>query len=168
MWQQSRLSRATKLQVYNSLVLSVHLYGCETWTILKYDKRKLEALHMSCQQRILRIRWFHCVTDAKVTSQMEQENLTSHIRRWCSAVFGHVHRLPEEAPGQMAMRLAVDTRAAGRPDNNPHWKRRPGRPRHNWVRQVEFDTGTSADVAWDIAVDCCSWRALQSQLVKRD
>ena len=68
----------------------------------------------------------------------------------------------------MAMRLAVDTRAGGRPDNNPHWKRRPGRPRHTWIRQVEFDTGTSADVAWDIAVDRCSWRALRPQLVKRD
>jgi len=29
-WQQSRLSLATKLRVYNSLVLSVLLYGCET------------------------------------------------------------------------------------------------------------------------------------------
>jgi len=30
------------------------------------------------------------------------------------------------------------------------------------------DTRTSADVAWDIAVDRCSWRALRPQLVKRD
>ena len=114
---------------------------------------------MSCQRRILRIRWFHRVTNAEVTSQTEQEDLTSHIRRRRAAVFGHVRRLPE-APGRMAMRLAVDSRAGGRPDNNPHWKRRPGRPRHSWVRQVETDTSISADVAWDIAVDRCSWRAL--------
>jgi len=37
-----------------------------------------------------------------------------------------------------------------------------------WIRQVEIDTGTSADVAWDIAIDRCSWRALPPQLVKRD
>ena len=107
-WQQSRLSLATKLRVYNSLVLSVLLYGCETWTILKSDERKLEAFHMSCQRRIFGIRWFHCVTNAEVTSQMEQEDLTSHICRWRAAVFGHVRRLPEEAPGRMDMRLAVD------------------------------------------------------------
>ena len=47
-WQQSRLSLATKLRVYNSLVLSVLLYGCDTWTILKSDERKLEAFHKSC------------------------------------------------------------------------------------------------------------------------
>jgi len=118
-WQQSRLSLATKLRVYNSLVLSVLLYGCETWIILKTDERKLEAFHMLCQRRILRIRWFHRVTNAEVTSQTEQEDLTSHIRRRRAAVFGHVRRLPEEAPGRMAMRLAVDTQAGGRPDNNP-------------------------------------------------
>jgi len=167
-WQQSRLSLATKLRVYNSLVLSVLLYGCETWTTLKSDERNLEALHMSCQRRILRIRWFHRVTNAEVTSQTEQEDLTGHICRRRAAVFGHVRRLHEKAPGRMAMRLAVDTRGGGRPDNNPHWKRRPGRPRHTWVRQVEIDTGTSADVAWDIAVDRCSLRALRPQLVKRD
>jgi len=128
--------------------------------MLKSDERKLEAFHMSCQRHILRIRWFHHVTNAEVTSQTEQEDLTRHIHRRRAVVFGHVRRLPEEAPGRMAMRLAVDTRAGGRPDNNPHWKRRPGRPRHSWVRQVETDTSISADVAWDIAVDRCSWRAL--------
>jgi len=68
-----------------------------------------------------------------VTSQTEQEDLTSHIRRQRAAVFGHVRRLPEEARSDGYMRLAVDTRAGGRPDNNSHWKRRPGRPRHTWV-----------------------------------
>ena len=34
---------------------------------------------MLCQRRILRIRWFHRVTNAEVTSQAEKENLTSHI-----------------------------------------------------------------------------------------
>ena len=110
-WQQSRLSLATKLRVYKSLVLSVLLYGCETWTILKFDERKLEQRH------ILRICWFHRVTNAEVTSQTEQEDLTNHIRRRCVAVFGHVCRLPEEAPGQMAMRLADDTRAGGDQDD---------------------------------------------------
>jgi len=91
------------------LVLSVLLYGCETWTILKTDEWTLEAFHMSCQRRILGIRWFHRVTSAEVTSQTEQEDLTGHICRRRVAVFGHVRRLLEETPGRMAMQLAVDT-----------------------------------------------------------
>jgi len=115
------LSLATKLKVYNSLVLSVLLYGCETWTILKSDERRLEAFHMSCQRRILRIRWFDHVTNADVVNQTGQEDLGSHILRRRMAVFGHARRLPEEAPGRAALRLTVDTRTGRRPDNNPCW-----------------------------------------------
>ena len=63
----------------------------------------------------------------------------SHIRRQHAVVIGHVRRLPEEAPVRMAMWLAVDTWGGGRPNNNPHWKRRPGRPRHTWVRPTSGD-----------------------------
>jgi len=41
-------------------------------TILKCDEQKLEALHMSCQRRILIIRWFHRVTNAEVTSHWHE------------------------------------------------------------------------------------------------
>ena len=122
---------------------------------------------MQCQRRILGIRWFHRVTNADVISQTGQEDLASLISRRRMAVFGHVRRLPEEAPGRLALRLAVDTRTGRRPDSNPCWKRRPGRPRHTWVRQVEIDSGVSADEAWDTAVDRCQWRALRRQLVSR-
>ena len=48
-------------------------------------------------------------------------------------------------------RLVSRTRIGRRLDSNPYWKRRrrPGRPRHTLVRQVEIDTGVSADEAWD-------------------
>ena len=49
---------------------------------------------------ILGIRWFHHTTNAEVSSQSCQENL---VRRRHMAVFGHVRRLPEEAPGWMAI-----------------------------------------------------------------
>ena len=156
--EKSKLSLATKLKVYNSLVLSVLLYGCETWTTLKADERKLEAFHMQCQRRILGIGWFHRVTNADVISQTGQEDLASFISRRRMAVFGHVRRLPEEAPGRLALRLAVDTRTGRRPDSNPCWKRRPW---HTWVRQVEIDSGVSADDAWDTAVDRCQWKVLR-------
>jgi len=58
----------TALQVYNALVISVLLYGSETWTLLEADERWLEAFHMNCQRRILGIRWFHFARNASVTS----------------------------------------------------------------------------------------------------
>ena len=90
--------------------------------------------------------------------QTGQEDLACLISR---------RRMAEEVPGRLALRLAVDTRTGRRPDSNPCWKRRPRRPRHTLVRQVEIDAGVSADEAWDTAVDRCQWRALRPQLVSR-
>ena len=51
-WTRTGLSLETKIRLYNALVISVLLYGSETWTLLKADERRLEAFHMNCQRRI--------------------------------------------------------------------------------------------------------------------
>ena len=94
------MSLETKIRLYNSLVISVLLYGSETWTLLKADERRLEAFHMNCQRRILGIRWFHFVTNVSVTSQTSEEGLAIRICRRRLSIFGHVRRLPEATPHQ--------------------------------------------------------------------
>jgi len=88
-WKRTGLSLRTKIRLYNTLVISVLLYGSETWTLLKADERRLEAFHMNCQRRILGIRWFHFVMNASVTSQTGEEGLAIRICRWRLSIFGH-------------------------------------------------------------------------------
>ena len=50
------------------------------------------------------------------------------------------------------------------------WKRPPGRPRRNWLQQVEEDIGLSVGAAWIAGQDRSTWRTLRAydpQLVKR-
>ena len=111
------MSLQTKIRLYNALVISVLLYGSETWTLLKADELRLEAFHMNCQRRIwiLGIRWFHFVTNASVTSQIGEEDLAIRICRRRLSIFGHVWRLPEATPAHSALRLAVDARTGVKP-----------------------------------------------------
>jgi len=155
--------RTGLIRLYNALVISILLYGSETWTLLKADERRLEAFHMNCQRRILGIRWFHVVTNASVTSQTCEEGLAIGICRRRLSIFGHVRRLLEATPAHSALRLAVDTRARGKqPDIRPEWKRQRRRPCRTWVQQIEDDTGLNANDAWRFAHDRKSWRALRS------
>jgi len=155
------LSLQTKIRLYNALVISVLLYGSETWTLLKADERQLEAFHMNCQQRILEIRWFHFVTNASITSQTGEEGLAIRISRRQHFIFGHVRRLPEARPAHSAQRLAVDTRVGGKTDIRPEWKSQRGRPCRTWVQQIKDDTGLNDNDAWKIAHDRQSWRVLR-------
>jgi len=137
------LSLQTKIRLYNALVISVVLYGSETWTLLKADERRLEAFHMNCQRRILGIRWLHFVTNASVTSQTGEEGLSIRICRRRLCIFGHVRRLPAATPAQSALRLAVDTRAGGKPDIRPEWKRQRGRPCRTWYSRSRTTLGST-------------------------
>ena len=53
----------TKLKILNTCVFSVLLYACETWTIKKKDRRRIESFEMKCYRDILNIRWYHRITN---------------------------------------------------------------------------------------------------------
>jgi len=108
---------------------------------------------MSCQRRILRIRWYDFITNATIINRTGQESVCDKITRRRRAMFGHVRRLPEVTAAHMALHLAVKARSGHRPDNRPQWKRPRGWPRHPWMQHLEVDTGLVADVAWDTASD---------------
>jgi len=94
-FRQTRQRLEADRRLYNALVISVLLYGSETWTLLKADERRLEAFHMNCQRRILGIRnWFHFVTNTSVTSQTGKQGLAIRICWRRLSIFDHVRRLP--------------------------------------------------------------------------
>jgi len=59
--RQDKLLLNTILCLYQSCILSVQLYGSESWTLLQEDTWKLlESLHLRCQWQILNIHWNDC------------------------------------------------------------------------------------------------------------
>ena len=42
------------------------------------------------------------------------------------------------------------------------WKRPPGRPRRNWLQQLEEDIGLSVGAVWIVGQDRSMWRTLRS------
>ena len=52
-WKSKKLSRNTKIRIFRSNVLSVLLYGCESWKITKTISRMLEVFQNIGLQRIL-------------------------------------------------------------------------------------------------------------------
>ena len=55
-WRARGINRKTKATLFKTLVLSVLLYGCETWKMTKGEEKKLDIFHTKCLRRIFRIR----------------------------------------------------------------------------------------------------------------
>jgi hypothetical protein len=156
-WKQQRLSLQTRLRLYSSLVLSVLLYGSETWTLRKSDSEKLQAFHMLSQRRILGIKWYDHITNSSVQERTGLMQLPLVIADRRHSLFGHVCRLPSEAPAHQVLQLWINTLSGSLPAAD--WKRPRGRPRRTWLQQVEEEYGAPADVAWHAAQDRSSWRS---------
>ena len=47
-WTSKSISSHTKMQLYQSLILSILLYGAESWTVKKEDSNRLHVFEMAC------------------------------------------------------------------------------------------------------------------------
>ena len=52
-WKSKKLSRNTKIRIFRSNVVSVLLYGCESWKVATTISRMLEVFQNRCLRRIL-------------------------------------------------------------------------------------------------------------------
>ena len=44
-----------KVHLVKAMVFPVVMYGCESWTIMKAEHRKIDAFELWCQRRLLRV-----------------------------------------------------------------------------------------------------------------
>ena len=47
----------TKVPLVKAMVFPVVMYGCESWTVKKAERRRIDALELWCWRRLLRVPW---------------------------------------------------------------------------------------------------------------
>ena len=47
----------TKVHLVKAMVFPVVMYGCESWTVKKAERRKTDAFELWCWRRLLRAPW---------------------------------------------------------------------------------------------------------------
>ena len=47
----------TKVCLVKAMVFPVVMYGCESWTVKKAERRKIDAFELWCWRRVLRVPW---------------------------------------------------------------------------------------------------------------
>ena len=47
----------TKVHLVKSMIFPVVMYGCESWTVKKAERRRIDAFELWCWRRLLRIPW---------------------------------------------------------------------------------------------------------------
>ena len=65
-------SLSSKTRLMHSLVTSIFLYACESWTLTAQLQRRIEAMEMRCYCKILHISYKDHVTNEEVCAKIKQ------------------------------------------------------------------------------------------------
>ena len=52
-----KITSLTKVYIVKAMVFPVVMYGCESWTIKKAERRRIDAFELWCWRRLLRVSW---------------------------------------------------------------------------------------------------------------
>ena len=149
-WSAGNIRRRTKVRLYNALVKTVLLYGCETWKMNKGDEKKLNTFQYRCLRRILNIKWQDKITNKEVQERTQARDISLEVkkRRW--KFIGHVLRGDPNSDAKTAMTW------------QPEGKRKQGRPKTTWRRTVEAERNKAGWNSWSrvttVAKDRVEWR----------
>src|SRR5215510_7975665 len=76
----SKMCLSLRKRLVKTMVWPVLLYGCETWTMRKAEKTRLEALEMWILRRMARVNWKDKATNEEVMQMVgEQRGLLQAI-----------------------------------------------------------------------------------------
>jgi len=110
-----------------------------------------DAFHQKCPRQLLGIRRYDRVRNDEVLQRTGLTSLYHLLSRRRISLFGHVARLDDDTPANMALRLHINISLNRPPDRT--WRRPPGRPRNKWLDQVRHDSTRPIGDLWRRAVD---------------
>ena len=65
----------TKVQLVKAMVFPVVMYGCDSWTMKKAERQKIDAFELWCWRRLLSIHW---------TARRSNQSILKEISPGCS------------------------------------------------------------------------------------
>ena len=65
----------TKVRLVKAIVFPVVMYGCESWTVKKAERRRIDASELWCWRRLLRVPW---------TARRSNKSILKEIYPLCS------------------------------------------------------------------------------------
>ena len=94
-WNERSISLSSKIRLMRSLVTSIFLYACESWTLTAELQRRIQAMEMKYYRKILRISYKHHVTNKEVRAKIQQaigphEDLLTTVKRRKLQWYGHI------------------------------------------------------------------------------
>ena len=133
------------------LVFPIVLYGAETWTMRKHERRKIDAFELWCWRRVFRVSWMERKTNISIIENIKPE--WTLVRKAALSYFGHVVRAGGMEDDVMLGRM--------------NGARKRGRPRQRWLDTLNwYASGATISNMRRDASDRAGWRGATTAVAR--